>query len=198
MMKQRPDLELSISSEIFRSYYYLKEELIAFCRREGLQTSGGKEELTERIAKYLDTGEKSVSVHAVHKNCSDGEITLDTLIEPSFVCSEKHRMFFRKMLGNRFTFRVDFQKWLKSNTGKTYRDAVEAYRQIVAERRKGGGSIGKQFEYNTYIRDFFNENPGRTLDEAIRCWKHKKSLPGAHRYESADLKCLSESGLPGL
>ena len=53
-------------------------------------------------------------------------------------------------------------------------------------------TIDKQFEYNTYIRDFFDDNPGRTLDDAIRCWKYKKSLKGHNRYEREDLGALGE------
>ena len=36
--------------------------------------------------------------------------------------------------------------------------------------------IDRQFEYNTYIRDFFEDNKGMSLDQAITCWKFKKSL----------------------
>lgn len=50
--------------------------------------------------------------------------------------------------------------------------------------------IEKQFEYNTYIRDFFENNKGKTLDEAIACWKYKKSKSGHNRYERTDLDAL--------
>jgi hypothetical protein len=76
--------------------------------------------------------------------------------------------------------------WLKSNAGKKHRDAVEAYKEI--KKDKGGRkTIDSQFEYNTYIRDFFEHNPGHPLEEAIRCWKYKKSQPGSHKYEDSDL-----------
>ena len=42
----------------------------------------------------------------------------------------------------------------------------------------------------TYIRDFFADNKGKTLDEAIKCWKYKKGLPGNNRYERSDLVAL--------
>ena len=43
---------------------------------------------------------------------------------------EKHRAFFREAIGTGFSFNVAFQKWLKSNTGKTYREAIDAYGRI--------------------------------------------------------------------
>ena len=62
---------------------------------------------------------------------------------------------------------------------------------ILEEKKKGKTQIDRQFEYNTYIRDFFEDNKGKTLDQAIICWKYKKSLKGHNRYERADLIALS-------
>ena len=62
-----------------------------------------------------------------------------------------------------------FQKWLKSNTGKTYGQAIEAYNQILEEKKKTKTTIEPQFEYNTYIRDFFADNPGTCLLYTSRC-----------------------------
>lgn len=112
------------------------------------------------------------------------------MIEPNIVCSEKHRTFFVEKIGKSFSFNVRFQKWLKGNAGKTYKDAINAYYQILEEKKKGKTTIDKQFEYNTYIRDFFRDNHGRSLQEAIVCWKYKKSLPGHNRYEESDLIVL--------
>lgn len=55
-MKERPMLNKQLDTNTFRDYYYLKEELVAFCRENQLPTSGSKEELTDRIAYFLDTG----------------------------------------------------------------------------------------------------------------------------------------------
>lgn len=189
---ERPVLSRQLDSKTFRSFYYLKEELVRFCRENKLPVSGGKAELTERIALYLDTGEVlSVSPAGAKKSARVGTISEDDLIEPDFVCSELHRAFFKEKIGAQFTFNVAFQKWLKSNTGKTYSEAITAYHQILAERKQGKTKIDKQFEYNTYIRDFFANNQGKTLDDAIRCWKYKKSLQGHNRYEPSDLIALS-------
>ena len=95
------------------------------------------------------------------------------------------------MIGSSFSFNVLFQKLLKNNTGKTYSDAIEAYYQILENKKKGKTKIDKQFEYNTYIRDFFADNKGRTLEDAIQCWKYKKSIPGHNRYEKSDLRVLN-------
>ena len=56
--------------------------------------------------------------------------SLDEVIEPNVVCSQDLRPFFEKYLGKDFRYKVEFQGWLRENAGKTYRDAVEAYKAL--------------------------------------------------------------------
>ena len=191
-MSYRPNLDGKLDSKTFIEYYYLKEELIEFCRKNNLQTTGGKIKLTERIAKSLDTGETTYTTHNNKKTKIVDSITLDTIIEEHFVCSEKHRAFYKEQIGDSFSFNVAFQKWLKSNSGKTYKDSINAYYQILEDKKKNKTTIDKQFEYNTYIRDFFNDNKDKSLEQAIKCWKYKKSLKGHNKYEKDDLKILNQ------
>lgn len=188
---ERPVLARGLDSETFRSFYYLKEELVRFCRENKLPVTGGKAELTERVAHYLDTGEADpVPVSERTRPAAPEIITEEWLIEPDFVCSETHRAFFKEKIGPKFTFSVAFQKWLKSNSGKTYADAISAYHQINADKKLTKSNIDSQFEYNTYVRDFFASNKGKTLKDAVKCWKYKKSLQGHNRYEPSDLVAL--------
>ena len=46
-MSERIDLNEKLDGETFRSYYYLKKELVDFCRENNLPVSGGKVELTD-------------------------------------------------------------------------------------------------------------------------------------------------------
>lgn len=187
MKMERPELNKDLDSKTFRDFYYLKEELVDFCRKCGLPTSGGKIEITDRVAYFLDTGK--VLNNSAEKRSRTAIINIDenTKIESDFVCSETHRAFFKERIGNSFSFNVAFQKWLKTNSGKTYREAIEAYYQILKDKKKGKTKIDRQFEYNTYIRDFFEDNKGKSLDDAIKCWKYKKQIKGHNRYERSDL-----------
>ena len=191
-MGSRPELNINLDSKTFQDYYYLKAELAVFCRDNHLPTSGGKQELTDRISFFLDTGkvQKPISKRTARHKTLTSKLTRGSTIEENFVCTETHRAFFEKEIGNTFSFNVPFQKWLKTHAGKTYEDAIDAYYEILEKKKAGKSSIGKQFEYNTYIRDFFADNPGKTLKEAIRCWKFKKGLKGHSRYERSDLDAL--------
>ncbi|WP_296881636.1 DUF6434 domain-containing protein [uncultured Methanobrevibacter sp.] len=184
-------LTKELNPEEFAQYYFLKEELKDFCKSEGLKVSGSKQDLENRIVHYLKTGEE-LEEPVVKKSSikATSEITLDSKLGENFKCSEDKRLFFEKEIGSGFKFKVKFQKWLKSNPDKTYRDAVAAYHEIQNSNEKT--EIGKQFQYNQYIRDFFQNNDDKSLDDAIKCWKYKKSLKGHNKYEKSDLEILNE------
>lgn len=183
-------LTKNLTSDEFKQYYFLKEELKDFCRSEGLKVSGSKQELENRIIHYLRAGEELKEPIIKQKpDNSSSEIDLNSKLGENFKCSEDKREFFEEHIGKSFKFKVKFQKWLKANPDKTYADAIEAYHEIQGSNQKT--DIGKQFQYNQYIRDFFEDNEGKSLDDAIRCWKHKKSLKGHNKYEKSDLEVLS-------
>ena len=184
-----PRLAKDLKPEEFKQYYFLKEELKDFCRSEGLKVSGSKEDLENRIIHYLATGEE-LKESTTRKSFSEtpSEITLDTKLGENFRCSVDKREFFENEIGKSFKFKVSFQKWLKANPDKTYRDAVEAYWELQNSKEKT--QIGKQFQYNQYVRDFFEDNKDKSLDDAIKCWKYKKSLKGHNKYEKSDLEIL--------
>ena len=184
-----PKLTRNLKPEEFKEYYFLKEELKDFCRSEGLKVGGSKEDLEKRVVHYLATGEE-LEERKVRQSSKETvtEISLDSKLGENFKCSEDKRAFFEKEIGNGFKFKVKFQKWLKANPEKTYRDAVAAYHEIQNSDEKT--EIGKQFQYNRYIRDFFKNNDDKSLDDAIKCWKYKKSLKGHNKYEDSDLKVL--------
>ena len=191
-MADRPELTTELKRKEFLEYYFLKEELVCFCRENGLPTSGGKAELTERIAYFLDTGKVLAAKTVRTQKHKISTITRDSIIESDFVCSELHRAFFKREIGESFSFNVAFQKWLKSNAGKTYADAIVAYNEIKNTKKPGKKDIDSQFEYNTYVRDFFEDNKGASLEDAIKCWKYKKSIKGHNKYERTDLKALDQ------
>lgn len=182
-------LTKDLNPDEFKEYYFLKEDLKDFCRAEGLKISGSKQDLEKRIIHYLSTGEKLDKTSVKQsQNKSSSEIALDSKLGENFKCSEDKRAFFESKIGKGFKFKVKFQKWLKANPDKTYREAIEAYYEIQNSKEKT--NIDKQFQYNQYIRDFFENNSDKSLDDAIKCWKYKKSLKGHNRYEKSDLEAL--------
>ena len=205
MTSNKHKLNKELSSAEFKEYYFLKEELKEFCRNEGLKISGSKNQLEKRIIYYLDTGKSLDDSNSIEKDdkpirpnfqksnktkaTTSKEIRLDSILGENFKCSEDKREFFEKEIGKGFKFKVKFQKWLKANPNKTYQDAINAYHELQNSNEKT--VIDKQFQYNQYIRDFFKDNDDKTLNDAIKCWKYKKSIKGHNKYEKSDLDILN-------
>ncbi len=193
-MSQRPELNTEISIEDFKDFYWYKEELIDFCRSENLDKGGGKIELAYRIEKFLQTGER-IPYHEKKSETSrfdwnTEKLTIETEITDNYKNTENVRAFFINQLGDKFKFNVKFMNWMKIAQGKTLGDAIEQWISITNEIRtdKTEKKIAPQFEYNTYIRDFMKDNPDKLLQDAINCWKVKKSKPGDNKYTKSDLE----------
>lgn len=194
---KRPDLDRIEDAATFRDWYWLKAELLAFAREHGLKTTGAKAAIADRIAHYLETGdpvrpnERTEPAARSKFNWAREKLTLNTVITDSYRNGPNTRAFFIREIGPRFRFNIAFMNWMRENTGKTLRDAVEAWRAIDARRKAGEKpAIPKGNQYNRYVRDFFNANPGATMAHARACWAEKRNRPGTNRYEPSDLAFL--------
>ncbi len=193
-MNKRPPLTKDIKLADFKAFYWLKNELVAFCKQEGIPRTGGKIEITNRIIDYLETG-KIVKTKPVRNKATSrfdwntATLTLQTIITDSYKNTENVRQFFIDKIGRQFKYNVEFMNWMKNNQGKTMSDAIQEWHNIKEKKanNKGKKEIAPQFEYNAYIRDFLADNPNLSRQDAIKCWKVKKSLRGTNAYEKSDL-----------
>ena len=194
----RPNLKTTISINDFKNHYWLKEELIDFCRTTGLKRTGGKIEITNRILKYLETGEiftkpeKDQQRTKSNFDWNTERLDLNTAITDNYKNTENVREFFKKTIGSNFKFNVEFMDWMKSSAGKTLGDSVEKWKEIAEKKRDKNykTEIAPQFEYNAYIRDFLNDNPQLSTKDAIESWKIKRDKPGKKQYSNSDLDFL--------
>jgi len=174
--------------------YYLKEDLINMCKDNNLPTNGSKENLLEYICDFIEN--KSVKKIKPKRNINnnDFEPSLYKIIDMNYSNNEIHRTFFKNNIGEQFKFNVKFMEWMEQNKGKkTYEQAIEMYNKILLDKKFGKKTeISKQFEYNQYTRDFFENNPNLSREDCIKCWKYKKKQIGNHKYEKEDLKILEE------
>jgi hypothetical protein len=56
----RPPLNEDLSPDDFKTFRWLKAELIDFCRARGLPTDGNKHHIRKRVARYL-TAQRAVN-----------------------------------------------------------------------------------------------------------------------------------------
>lgn len=189
---KRPVLNKEISIDDFKQFYWLKQELQDFCKKNEIHSNGAKIEIAKRIECFLNTGEKTkLSNLKSSKQTSDKRnyknITTETKIGKNYKSSEPLRDFFESIIGKQFKFKVAFQSFCQNNPDKTYQDAIDFWYQNKNVKPK---TIEPQFEYNTYIRDFMAANKGDKLSDVIKCWKYKKSLPGNNKYNDSDIIAL--------
>lgn len=189
----RPPLVPEMPVADFIDYYWLKQELIDFCRLHGLKATGGKQAITRRIAHWLQTGgpprESSAPKGLGERATTPLLLALDAPITTAYASSQAVRAFFTAQIGPHFRFSVGLMRFCRENPDKTFGEAV-AYWQKEHERKGDPAyqsEIAPQFEYNQYIRDFKQNNPGASLKEAIRAWQKKRSQRGPNRYSDQDL-----------
>lgn len=204
-MKKRPPLNKKITVEDFKNFYWLKEELITFCRANNISPSGGKIEITARIEHFLNTGEHSVSTTTAESKLQTGTkkkhptstfdwktepLSPQTIITDNYKNGQNARQFFTTAIGKKFSFNILFMKWMKENVGKTLGDAIKEWLRIEAMKKNKNykSEIPPQLEYNRYFRAFFEDNPNAKREDAIRCWKLKKAQPGSNAYQKTDLE----------
>lgn len=190
----RPNLTKEISTEEFKNYYWLKEELQAFCREQDMSATGSKIELADRIEHFLATGEGKKPQRrkqpAAKKAILESPLSLDTVITADHRCSQQVRAFFTSIIP-KFHFSTYIQQFFRENVGKTYQDVVTAWYEEV-ERKKDPSykknKLAPQFEYNQFTRDYFADpqNKGKSREDAILAWKTIKSQPGDNKYKPSE------------
>jgi hypothetical protein len=179
---KRPFLSASLTPQDFASWYWLKEELVVFCREHQISPSGSKLQLQSRITDYLSrknpvkrpTPQRS-------KTQMPTTFTMDTIIGEGWRCNPSLGAFFKQNLGLGFHFNAATRDFIHHQPGKTLADAAICYQTSVRPVKKKP-PIPQQLEYNQHFRDFFRDNPGSSRQQAIDAWWIKRGK----RKERAD------------
>jgi hypothetical protein len=164
----RPKLSPRLPEDGFLKHYWLKRELIDFCRAHGLRSSGTKDQLTRRIADHL--AGRPISPTPQKSRIEDplpGELTLHTKIGRGWRFSAELRAFFVCHCGSRFRFNEAVRSFIAEGNGKTLGQAIEVYRASLKSAPK---PIGAQFQYNRHMRQYKLDHPGSTRAQAIEAW----------------------------
>lgn len=176
MKNTRPELTTVTTAADFRSFYWLKEELVAFCRANGLSTAGAKQEISARIEYFLATGEIKAPTSPPRRPIGrmPAQLSRGTVITPTFRCSQQLRAFFVKEIGPHFHFDRTMREFIKNGAGKTLGQAIEVWQRATAQP-VSEGKIEAQFEYNRHMREFFKANQGATLSQAVSAWHEQRA-----------------------
>ena len=193
-LNKRPNLNKDINLKDFKDFYWLKEELVTFCREIGINSSGGKIDIANKIEVYLRTGKierkRTSKIGKTKKGIQKIPENINDAIPDNYTSSQLFREYFKSIIGQHFHFTAYMAKYIKDHPGITFKEYADEW-CAEYERRKNKNyqpKIMKSCEYNQYMRDFFKDNPDRTRADAIKYWKINKSLRGDNIYNKSDLK----------
>ena len=142
-------------------------QLVSFCSTNGLSTIGGKADLINRIEYFLQTGQKlaPIKIKRIDRWDSDNKITKNTLVI-NYKNDAKTRSFFEKEIGTHFRFNAYLRQFAKNSnkdSNLTYGDLVKGWIKVEEQKQNSSykSSIGKQFEFNQFQRDFYGKEKGK-------------------------------------
>ena len=182
----------TITQKTLKDSYWLKLQLIDFCKKNGLSAAGSKKDLEQRIELFLSSGSKAKPDSNKRTGLRDScqTLTHDTLVV-NYKNDAATRRFFIEQIGQHFRFDAYLRQFTnQKNITKnlTYGDLVDGWLKEESRRKDPDhqSCIGEQFEYNQFIRDYFANEKGKTRSDAINAWELVKTLSGAKTY--ANLK----------
>lgn len=178
----RPSLDERLTGDELLRWYWLKEELVAFARTLHVPTSGGKQELTQRLVARLDG--KPYDSPPPRQSPSrqlSGPIDRNTIVPKGQRCSQLLRQWFESEVGANFRFDSAMRSYFSAQDGtSTLGDALEHWN---ATRERGTTEIGEQFELNRFTRAWYARNPGGTRQALLEAWQQYRAAPVDARAE---------------
>lgn len=186
----RPKLTIKTPIYIFLNYYWLKEELLAFCTQNKLPTHGGKLELMSRIESFLKNNDRipqKIQRKKTNQRDSASDLTLKTVVN-CFKNDLKTRNFFIQHIGKHFHFNAYLREFakesFKNKENITYGELIKGWikSEELKKQKDFKTEISPQFEYMQFIRDYFANEKNKTRDDAIAAWHFIKTQPGKRSY----------------
>jgi len=196
-MTQRPEITACPNAATFRKWYYLKTELVDFARANGIKTTGGKFEIADRIAHFLDHGAAPVEAKKTKKLTSKFDwhgapLSDATVITDNYKNTQNMRRYMQARIPG-FKFSIPFMDWMKANVGKTLGEAVIVAKQIDAEKKAGKKQPDQPHnQYNAYTRAYFAQVPNGTQAEVRKLWALRRRHPGPYVFDLSDLDLLKK------
>lgn len=159
----------------FRRWYWLKDELAAFARSNGVSASGSKPDIADRIHAFLDGTEIPPPTPRSRSAAKLVEpINRDTVIPPGQRASQQLRPFFESEIGTSFRYDWFMRTFLSENAGATLGDAVDHWH---ATRDTPTPETPAQLEFVRFTKQWHLDHPDGSAAECRAAWAHHRSLP---------------------
>jgi hypothetical protein len=157
MVGGRPELSDALTAEEFAAWYWLKEELVEFCRAHGVSPTGAKREIEARILDFLagrrvgpgkaGSGKAGRVTAKLSVGVMPAAFRMDMVIGEGWRCGPALGKFLRGELGGGFRFNAAVREFIHTGKGRLLVDVEWCWRESLGETR----SIPEQLEYNRHF-----------------------------------------------
>jgi len=176
----RPALTPALGADTFADWYWLKQELQAYCRQQGWPASGSKAELMQRV--HAGLAGHPLPVPALPRVRAAAAIpavlTPDTQVAPGWRLNAALRAFFVQHLGPGFRFNQALRDFFRDPQDRTLAEALALWR---AAQQDPPAAIERQFQFNRHVRDYFAQHPGATRAQMLQAWHEQRQTANVLR-----------------
>ncbi len=192
-MTSRPDLTRQLAPDVFLDHYWLRAELAAFCRQNGVSAAGSKEDLGKRVRAILAGDPLPQPVKARARNAAmPAHFTRETRIAPGWRCSQALRSFLGQEIGRPFRFDARMRALIHSGAGKTLAEVLDDWTDH--QTQAGQTDIPAQFEYNRFVRAYRQVAPDACHRDVAAAWMAFRTAPKSRRGPVADYAAPTGTG----
>ena len=131
---ERPLLTRRLSAAEFARWYWLKTELVAFCRELRISGAGSKPEINARISASLAGASAPARAQRRVRGQMPFTFRTETLIGAGWSCNPALGAFFRAQCGKTFRFNAAMRTFIHTQEGQPLSAAIDCYRASVAPR----------------------------------------------------------------
>jgi len=187
-------LTKDMSAKEFECNYFTVMELKRFCQIQGIHLASDdrKCDIINKVRTFLETG--ICPLNKKYRRQIDPQNKLVRILDDEqsigvgFKFTREARLFFEQTLDPSFKCSVPLLDWVKANPQKKISELKEQYMELKSF--KGKRTIGKQFEYNRFTRDFFSANPNLSREDCLKCWQKVRELE-SRKYINEHLQFLN-------
>jgi len=172
--EQRPLPAGVRDARTLRRWYWLRSELVEIARGNGVGTSGGKLELTDRICAHFEQRPPAPpAARARSRDALPADLTAGVVLPQGQRCTRRLRTWMRAQVGRAFAFDAPMREAVGAG-GITLGDLVGHWH---ATRGQVSREIGPQFELNRFSRAWHIGHPDGTHAQMLAEWAQHRSRP---------------------
>ena len=115
----RPELSRGMTASEFASWYWIKTELVAFCRILGVSARGSKPEVAARILAELGGTQAPKATPRRPRGRMAESFSLETTIGVGWSCNPRLGKFFQSECGRTFRFNAAVRMFIHTQVGQS-------------------------------------------------------------------------------